>query len=254
LKKKKVIYKIGRNLLLYQKLENLLKYINYHNDFPTDITSLEKKNKILGISTLGSLITNLVNYDSDKVDKPIQIDIGTSSDYYKQKEEVLVMILRERNELVHHAANKFDMSTSKKCKKIGKKLNNQKNKLLEEILFFQKRYESINSCKKDFQNYLQSDEGKEKILEVMMQNYYLNHPITIALAKLCLTSKNTRVSLSKAGQELEEILSNEVSLIKKDFKSLKMFMIETKIFNIQKDKKINMLYYELNDDFKDLFK
>ena len=118
--------KIGRNLILYQQVEFLLKLLLRNinlSGYPEDIIrEKEKRKKELSRQTLGNLVGQYVE-NTYTVD-PVEIKEGpdnlkgpyfsftnwveVDADYYEKKKEKLASVVDQRNELVHHLIPRLD--------------------------------------------------------------------------------------------------------------------------------------------------
>lgn len=168
--------KIGRNMMLFQEFEYLLKFILANGSFSGFISELKaiKTEKAARINkqTMGQLVGQYVEnthpdfeYKSDapeELKEPhfsfnFQIECDPSN--YEAKKEALAEIVLERNELVHHLLPSFDAASVQSCEDVGKKLDEQSEKIRQEICEMKLILESFREGRKALVDFLASEES-----------------------------------------------------------------------------------------------
>ena len=122
--KNAVLRKIGRNMLLFQKMEHLLKYLTANGNLSGYINELEanKKKRAEAIckKTLGQLVGDYVENTYSPTEKiseepkeltgiyvQLSIRLGVDENFYEAKKKALAAMVAERNELVHNFLPQF---------------------------------------------------------------------------------------------------------------------------------------------------
>lgn len=158
----KVHKSIGENILLFQKLEGLLKYINLH--FNLDLKNYDS-NKFNN-HTMGMLVNDHFNFEEKKTEFynnkcQISLHLELSKDYCKKKESIFKNLLEKRNDLVHQSFLKYDLSSIESCKGILNELQDMQEKISLELLGLESVVTDIQSSKENFKNFLLNDETIE---------------------------------------------------------------------------------------------
>lgn len=250
-RKKEILYKVGRNIFSYQKIENLLKIIHILKDLPINKNERNEKVEFINEITLGTS-KNLLLSKNKPASTGLTISIEYPKDYYDNKEKILAIITSERNELVHHSKSKFDMTSIDKCKKLEKKLDKEYKHTKKEIKFFKNHLKDIKKKFTYFKEQFKDNKNIELVKKMILENTYLNDQLVINLFKLYKNDKNSLVSLDEAGFFINDNFKEEVIIMKKEYKSLKKFMLKTTLFDIIVEKKTDRLFYKVKKEFEHL--
>lgn len=160
--------KIGRNILLYQKIELVLKYFISKNNISGKVNELssifQKRLEINGKKTLGGLTTSFVNdfyrddHDCDEnfddIHPSLSLNISIGSENIEETEENLKDIVSARNFIVHNILEKFKFETAEQCGEIEAYLDikyDKAKKFLEDL-------KRINDLIRESSKYILSDE------------------------------------------------------------------------------------------------
>ena len=228
-----IMQKIGENLLLFQKIEELLKHcvsitniLGYSDEIPRVLS--DKKQK-LDQATMGGLVSQFqkdleseVEENHHNVGESSKIHISCSfriknSSFY----ENLILLREGRNRLVHHFSEEWHLDTIEQCKDAMEHLAQQyqnaeliRNELIDKIKFFVESYKSM--CEAAIAKILQ-DSMIETLIDTHTQK-----------------KKNGWTSFTFANQRLSSNLSKEsIKQVYYTFncKNLRDFMIKTNIFD-----------------------
>lgn len=241
-----VLKKIGRNMLLFQQLEYLLKIIVANGKLSGYSSELENiKNKQVAKvnkQTMGQVAGQYIknsnpDYESsepEEINEPyfsFNFRIGCDSIYYETKKEALSRLVSERNELVHHLLPIFDSTSEKSCEELGIKLDGQSEKIRNEIKEMQSIVKALHDGKKQLASFLASEEGQRQ-----WEHTFLEQKIAILLADIAsqVEKSDGWTSMSYAGQFVKQHAPEELVLLKDKYayKSLKRFILATEIFDI----------------------
>jgi hypothetical protein len=247
-----VCRKIGRNILLFQEFERLLKFIVKNGKFSG--TSKEIKERIaqqansINKQTMGTLVGKYIehsNPDCDKYssepqeEKGIHFSFGFQIEcdfiYYETKKEALDRMVSERNELVHHLLPSFDMNSVESCDEIGKKLDDQRENIRSEIKELESVANSLNEGRKEMRSFFASEQGR-KLLDLALLP---SSRLVGLLADVAIQTKRPDgwVLMSMAGQLVKLRAPEEYALLKEKYgyKSLKALILATDIFDVSEE-------------------
>jgi hypothetical protein len=244
-----VLRKIGRNLMLFQQLEYLLKYIIANGNISGYASQLKdkkiKQDDKIRVKTLGQLVTSYIDTvhsvdagspelaeDLDEAHFSFSFKIESDSAYYESRKTILTQILTERNELVHHLLPQFDTSSSQSCIELDNKLEEQSGRIRREIEEVRAVAASLEKGRQELAGFLTSDAGTKQIYASHLQQSRLT--LLLADFSVKLGTEDGWVSMSAAGQLLKEHAPNEIALLKKNYgcKTLKSVILATDIFDV----------------------
>jgi len=247
-----VLRKIGRNMMLFQQLEYLLKFIVANgkvSGYASELENIKSKqaasinNKTMG-QLVGQYIENTNPDYEENSSEPNEITeayfsfnfhIETDLIYYETKKEALAKLVSERNELVHHLLPKFDTSSVKSCKKIEEELDIQSEKVRSEIKEMRAIAKSLDEGRKVMADFLGSKEGKNQFnLSFLRQSR-----IVLLLGDIATQIKRPDgwTLMNIAGQLIKQYAPEELALLKEknEYKSLKSLILSTEIFDVYEE-------------------
>ena len=263
--KNKVLQKVGRNVLLFQQMEQTLKALVGTSNVSGYVSEIKSKqeSKIESVKTqtMGQLVSQYVEnnnpeLNSDKVNEPENIKephislsfrIETDLDSYTKRKVLINSLVEERNNLVHHFLPTCDFTSINSCKDALNRLDEQSNRIKTEINNFRTVLTSFNNMRKDIAHFYASEEFESYLKTSFMQQ----SPLTNILTNL---AKNTAriggwVVLSKAVSIINLEYPNELKNIKQNHgcKKLKDMMLKTELFEFSKEQtaKGNRVLYRL---------
>ncbi len=264
--------KIGRNLLLLQKIEYLLKYIVKHHNISAPISQLNKitkqKEDNLATQTMGTVLSQYLDQMNTTSDKNIEnlnfegesfhISFETQYNYNEVELErtkiMLTEILEERNYLVHHIIIDFDGDSHESCQNIENKLDEQRDKVLIVLKNLQVTVKEIIQFKNQLLNFIESGKFEQEMYCLMLANDF---PLLIELARISINKhrEDGWTSLAVAGKVIRQTIPDEVSQLKEKYnhKTLKSLLLSEKIFNIKEDVSQSMILFRLKSDWREYF-
>ncbi len=145
-----VLRKVGRNVVLFQQLEQLLKLIVANSHFAGAAHKIkaiqhEQENKV-NRQTMGILVGQYVENSNPSLEvaprEPEPLDeaymsfsfkIGCDESYYLSQKQNLAQLVSDRNDLIHHLLLRFDLKCAKSCETLGKELDEQADKIRREL-------------------------------------------------------------------------------------------------------------------------
>ena len=238
-----IYQKIGKNIMLFQKLEMILKHINLFKGFKAPSCKIiEEKEKLkdsIQKKSMGILINEFL-YKSEGTLKEDEensketfffFDVDLSPYFMDEKIITLKYLLEERNKLIHHAYTEFNMDTVISCTAIIDFLDNQQVRIKNEINTFIPIIKTIEKLKKELVEAFKSDEFKEEFFWGWIRTSNLIIEIINIYEKT--VKENGWASFSMLGIEIRKNALKEVELLKEKYqcKSLKELLIKTKMFD-----------------------
>ncbi len=247
-----VLRKVGRNVILFQQLEQLLKFVVANGNlsgFASELNELKKqKAEKVSKQTMGTLVGQYVensNPASDSssnepevLDEPylsFSFNIECDSDYYESKKEALAQLVSERNDLIHHLLPRFDMKSVKSCETLGKELDVQSESIRLEIKSLQAMANALNDGRKEIADFLQSKKGKKEFeLSFLRQSRLVLMLGDIATQ---MTREDGWVLISNAGHLIKDHAPEELEQMKKmhGYSSLKKLIQASEVFDIHEE-------------------
>lgn len=244
-----VLRKIGRNMMLFQQFEHLLKFIVANGSFSgfvSEVSSnIEQRAASVQKQTMGQLVGQYLKTTNPEYqelsDEPEELKEGfisfkfhteCDSIYYETKKDALAQIVSDRNDLVHHILPRFDTNSLESCMQIEKQLDEQREKILREINELKQKVNSLQEVKKKVAEFLTSDEGNKQFeLSWLRQSR-----LVLLLGDIAVQTARADgwASINIAGQLVKQHAPEEVAVLKERYghKSLKALLIETEIFDI----------------------
>lgn len=242
-----ILFKIGRNVILFQKIEKNLKLIlsnNYISGPISEIPKLKKeKESFVHKQTMGMLINDFVNntvnsrpeeQDPDDINEPhlrIAFTIETDNTRFEERKILLSELLKERNNLVHHLLSEFNLSSIEDCIKLNKKLDIQYDNGVAELRLLNSHLSAFSEAQKTFANLLQYDEFINLLLNPAANSAFINALITISKEhSRCDGWTDLRI----AGKILNETMQDLVNTLKRNSgqKTLAKLIKSTNLFAI----------------------
>ncbi len=264
-----VFRKIGRNVMLFQQLEYLLKYLVATSSISGYVSELksqeEQRRATINKQTMGQLIGQYIKNSNpenlDILEDPkyfkeemfiwVKHSFGDST-YYDNTKKVLAKLVDDRNKLIHHLLPQFDTNSIESCIQIGKKLDEQKNNIVREIGNLKRMIDARHEAAKGLVSFLISPVAKKELGKFglfLRQSYLIGLLSDIAEQT---TRPDGWTPLSEAGQLIRQCVPQEIASLKQHFgyNSLKTFILAVKIFDVYEKptkKGIKILYRKKPD-------
>jgi len=172
-----VLRKIGRNLLMFQHAEQLLKglmalgSITVSSDKPP--AQFEELAVAFRKMTMGQLANLFVEKHCVEKEDPfpplpedsvvcqvaVHYTLGTGGSDFDARKDAFAAMVAERNELVHHLFQKVDRNSLESCRQIAIDLDQQREKVLPEIRRLQEDCKNTHREIFEMLAFIASDEG-----------------------------------------------------------------------------------------------
>ncbi len=248
--KDEVHRKIGRNMLMFQHMEQMLKYMiahgHIHGDVNTLKKNLERRKDSVSRKTMGQLVGDFMENahgemieteapDESKVHMSFQFKVGCDEVYYDKRKKELAAIVSERNDLIHHLLPRFNLATIESCHEIETYLDDQHDKLTKEIENIKLTLKSFDELRKRVVKYLKSDAW----LDEMTLNELRQTRLVVWLGQIAEEAARDDgwAYLNTAGQVLQTQQPEELANVKKKYgyKSLKDIILASQLFDFMEE-------------------
>lgn len=263
--KEEVLRKIGRNLLLFQKLEGLLKFILTNGAIDGYGSELEARREEKGAAiskkTMGQLVGDFVKGhlgpEASEREGPAELQevwfsfrFGVEADeaFYEQRRTSLADIVAERNELIHHLLPRWNTTSSNSTQEVAEYLDRQREKALAEFEVLRGMVKSFEEGSRALTEFFASGELQNQLeLELLRSSGLVNHLVDIshrfAREDGCVLLNTAAELLRKHAQEEYAGMSE-----RHGFKSLKALILATELFDVIEEPTKNggrRIYYRL---------
>lgn len=247
-----VLRKVGRNVVLFQQLEQLLKFVVANGNlsgFASELSTLKKQQtEKVSKQTMGALVGQYVensNPDSGSLsNEPEETDeaylsfsfkIECDEGYYESKKEALAKLVSERNDLIHHLLPRFDTSSVKSCEVLAKELDAQSKNICLEIKNLKAMAEALNDGRKEIANFLQSEEDRKEFEVSFLRQSRLLLMLGDITTQMGL--EGGWVLISTAGSLVKEHAPEELEQMKErhGYSSLKKLILASEVFDIKEE-------------------
>ena len=179
--KDEVMRKIGRNLLNFQQLEKILKFLVINGEtsgyFSNIKQNQQKRSKNVGKQTLGMVARQFFeqNFSDEENDEHMPIEVqepyfkttfqlDTENPNPEGKAEKLSRLVAARNDLVHHFLDRIDMKSKKSLLDASDYLDKQRESIILEFDYYRNLVKSLHEVRKSFAEFLMSDESTDLLM------------------------------------------------------------------------------------------
>lgn len=253
--KNEVLRKIGRNVVLYQQYEVMLKLLVSHGEisgYVCDLQDVKKKQTAMVMKqTLGQVTGKFLNdthgdfeesnkelaeLEEKKMHMTFSFRIQTDQDYFEKRKDILAKIVTERNELIHQLPLNFNLNSLEGLTEAEQYLDSQRENLLPEFENIRGHLKALDELKKQAAEYIQSGEMERhwKLLDKLHKEY-----VVILLGNIIEIAKRSDgwTLLTHAGQILAENASDRLKETKKRYgcRTLKDLILKTELFDIKEE-------------------
>jgi hypothetical protein len=242
-----VFRKIGRNLLNFQKIEQMLKYLIANGRMSGNMSEIienqEQRSASINKHTMGQLVGQFMDNTYQGLEESnhtlvenephisFSFMIRTSSDFYESKSQALKTLVDGRNELIHHLLSHYTLNSIESYLELEQHLDEQRERIVSEYEYLKSVIEKFEEVRILTADCLNSDEFKEKFSLLLLQNSQL----TACLHNFA--QENARSDgwalLSSAANFIRQHLPQELTDLEKNHghKKLKSFMLATEFFD-----------------------
>ncbi|MFO1432126.1 MAG: OST-HTH/LOTUS domain-containing protein [Candidatus Competibacteraceae bacterium] len=245
--------KLGRNIILFQKIELILKTLlarGQISGYASELNmTLEEQVTAVGKQTMGKVVKGVLENifsDSDKSkDKPeelkepwLSFNLKIQAEYqydadilYEKSKNRLASIVAERNELVHHFLLKWNFNSMESFSSAEQYLDQQYERILPEFEYLKGLLEDM----KAFTDFMVSDEF-HKQFELL---YLRESRLVLLLREIAMQKARSDgwVMLSSAAQLIRQHAPEEMEALEEryGYKKLKGLILATGLFDINEE-------------------
>jgi len=255
--------KIGRNLLLFQKVEHMLKFLVSRSSLSGNMSEFKENAKEKIKQTEGDTLGKVKNQffidfmpdpdieeSSESLPKghfSIKFSYKTDSNFYQFRKKQLDALTDERNEFVHHLLPKLFDESMANFQTIEIHLDQQKDRIQSEVDALKAMMEALKMAADKLPELKSNNIEKQNTLSELRGNNFI-----LLLGKIAQEIANSEgwASLALAGKIIKQELSEEEDALKKQYgyKNLKEIIKAPEIFDVYEKKKGDWLY-KLNEDW-----
>jgi hypothetical protein len=239
-----VLRKIGRNLLLFQQMEGMLKFLvanskfaGFKSEFPI---ALEKRVEAVSRRTMGQLVGDYLESHLSDEDSasPVSDELnegwfsfrfteGLDAAFIEKRGIALAEIVGGRNELIHHFLPRWISTSLESTRDADAWLDLQRKKALPEFEHLNAMVNALQEGMRKVAEYLDSEEGQRARLRHSMLVVMLGD-----IAQQC-GREDGFVLLTTAGQLLRQHAPEEFAAMKERYghKTLKSLILAAEVFD-----------------------
>lgn len=225
------LHKIGRNVVLFQELESILKFLAsmQHPSSPMSTAKAmrDERAESIRVKTLGQVAGLVVEElfaapDSestapDEVTEPwfgFSFHIGSDPDEVAANYKTLKALIAERNDLVHHLLSRWNLQEADSCSALSVELDQQRARVTREIERYRAYANTVREMAREIQAFFDSDEGKRQFNVMYLQSSRL----AILLTQIATTHarEDGWTLLSDAGTELSKMIPEQFAKLKRE--------------------------------------
>lgn len=244
-----VLRKVGRNVLLFQQIEGLLKFLvaNHHADgTATDIVGRQQdRAEKVQKHMMGKLVERYTDgilsdageatKEPEEVTQPwmsFTFTVNGDSEFYESLRTSLKLMVDERNDLIHHFLPRWQPDSLEHLTAATSYLDQQREKVLPMFEHLKSVTKSMQEARQALAVSLSSDEGMRQF-----ELNWLQHSSLVTLLRDVATQKPRSdgwAYLAHAGQLARIHESDAVTHIKERYghSTLKRLLIASELFDV----------------------
>lgn len=241
--------KVGRNLINYQIIEQLLKQLILSSHISGPMSQLEEiqkqKSEEVKVKTLGVLAGQFIensyqkpkqsfneNVEIKEIHLSSSIYFDVSDDVLESRKADLKKVTEERNNLAHQLLPRLDLNSIKSCLAMSRELDEQRELQTKEVEKLTSLIKHIGSTLKECADFINSEDGRR-----LFELRHLQQSSVIGML-LELSETQSRPDgwavLDNSTRYLRENLADDLAKIKKDYgcKTMKSLVLTSEVFDI----------------------
>ena len=250
--KNEVMRKIGRNMLLFQQMEHMLKFLVVHGTmagYRSEIMANQEQRaaavlkQTMGQVT-GQFLENTYSVPEETADAPEELKeayfsfafrLKSDPVDYENKKQALASIVADRNELIHHLLPRLDTDSIESWMETDRYLDQQREKLLPEIDALGNMVDVLQEGRKELGEFFKSDEGKKQFKLSLLRQSRLVTLLGEIAAQAARPDGWTL--LTTADQRIRKHAPEEMVAVIKGLghKTLKELILATELFDITEE-------------------
>lgn len=250
--KNEVQRKIGRNVLLFQQVEYLLKYVVANGNFSGSISQLwakkERQIEVTKKQTLGGLVGQYLESTHSECEEvkedPVDLEeahisfafrLDVDAVYYETKKEELESLVAERNDLIHHLLPRLNLESIESWLETEEYLDQQREKLIPELNLLQSIAGKLKEAQKELSEDLKSGEVMRQFKLLSLRQGRL--PLLLGEIANQIARRDGWTVMDTAAQLVRQHAPEEMVGLKKKhgYKTLKELMVATELFDMSEE-------------------
>lgn len=241
--------KVGRNLINYQIIEQLLKQLILSSRISGPISQLEEiqkqKSEEVKVQTMGVLAGKFIEntYQKPKASSNEQTEVkethlstsiyfDVSDDVLESRKADLKRLTEERNNLAHHLLPRLDLDSIESCLAMSRELDEQRELQIKEIEHLVSLIKQIGNTLKEHADFMNSEDGY-KLFEL---RHLQQSSVIGMLLELSVTQSRSDgwTVLDNSTRYLRENLADDLAKIKQyeGCKTMKSLILTSELFDI----------------------
>lgn len=248
-----VFRKFGRNVLNFQRVEHMLKFLIANGQIAGNMSDVmakrEQRAAAIQNLTMGNLVGAFIENtltvheevatDQDLVPEELKepnvscrFFIETDVAGYQRRKQALASIVAERNDLIHHSLRRFDLKSLAGCMDADQYLEQQRERLLPEFDTLSWAIDTMQDAKKAFAEFFNSDDSKKQFELLWLRQSRL--VLLLADVPTKAARPDGWTSLSRADQIVRALAPEEMAALNEKYghRTLKGLILATELFDI----------------------
>lgn len=240
-----VLRKVGRNMVLFQMIENLLKILVANQRVDGTATNIvkrqQKRAKVVQKKTMGYLIERLLSEAGEPPKEPQDVSqvwisttftISGDGDFDELLRAGLELMLSERNDLTHHFLPRWKPDSLEHMTEAASYLDQQHEKTVPMFEHLKSITISMQNSRKEMAAFLVSNEGVRQFKLTWLQH----NPLVTLLQEVAtlMARPDGWTYLTHAEQHAIIHESDEVAHMKEryEFSTLEQLLIASELFDV----------------------
>ncbi len=218
-----VMLKIGRNMLLLQQLEGILKQLLAGSFCEGTLSTIRENQRKyasqINKKSLGQLVSEFCDRslkcpddsETEHVGRCIEdfhikfhCSIECDQHEYEHRKQVLADIVQERNNLIHHLLPTYNPNSIEGLTELSRQFDEQYNQVLKETEYLSDLIKRFNELRKQMAAFLLSDKGERLLVEGLLPGESHLERLLSQLATLAARTDGW-ASLTVAGNLVKEL-------------------------------------------------
>lgn len=246
-----VLRRIGRNVVIFQQVEHLLKFLNAHSEVigPASQLSARLELRVAAVqkSTMGELAgkpvssvlqTQAERTAPDEIEEPwfgFRFTVGADAEFVDHHDQEMQALVGARNDLIHHFLPRWQSAANGDTDSALQYLNAQRADALRMLERLQGWAESLKVGRQQAAAYLASAEGNRQMELAFLQGSRL----VALLGEIALRTARPDgwTLLCTAGQLIKREAPNELDELRKRFgcQNLKGVLLACELFDVHEE-------------------
>lgn len=243
--------KIGRNLLRFQQVERLMKFLvinaqvtitsaGHSPEYLEQVSFFRRRTmgqllpEFLGrvLADAGTQEPEVSPINAAQVRITYRLELGGDEARIHEYQDQFTRMIEQRNKLVHHFLSEWPLDSAEAIRNAIEYLDRQREELIPLHDHLQSMVDGFVACIKNVGEFLDSEEGQRQFQLSLLQQSRIVALIFEAAPLLARTDGWT--FLAAAGRSLARMVPEELALIKQryGYQTLKQLLIASEFFDI----------------------